>query len=264
MYLFLFACQQSYEHPMDYQLLDMNMKYIPAGSFCMGGAQPDALPVHKVYLTQPFWLSDIELTQQSYEMFVGKNPSQHSDPQRPVENILWKDALLFLNALSTAQNLSPCYKETDSSALWDSSCTGYRLPTEAEWEYAATSNPQNDISSCPQHRPYFSGGEEASHVGWFKENAYTSQTGRLKKPNNFGLYDMSGNVAEWVWDGYGPYPEIYSIDPKGVDSPNRISRGGGWADHSETQRLDARSVDSIEWSFDWVGMRIARSISTTQ
>ncbi|MEC7986554.1 MAG: SUMF1/EgtB/PvdO family nonheme iron enzyme [Myxococcota bacterium] len=260
MLVFLVACTQSVEdHPMDYDLFDMKMRYIPSGTFCMGGAEPDALPIHKVTLTRSFWLADIELTQQTYQSLMKENPSGIIAPDKPVEQVRWLDAINVANALSEQENLSTCYRPGGTSFLWEEDCTGYRLPTEAEWEYAARG--KTEEGNCSKERPFFAGDADPAKVGWFKENSWGTQSGRRKNANERRLYDISGNVAEWVWDGYSPYPNHPVVDPKGVDSLNRISRGGGWSDFSTDQRLDARSVDGIDWRFEWVGLRIARTVS---
>ena len=141
----------------------------------MGGPAPTSKPLHRVELTRDFWMADIEVTQDMYLQFVESNPSEDDNPQLPVANLLWTEALDFCNKLSEAYSLNPCYSDISSDyANWSSDCDGFRLPSEAEWEYAAKSN---------GHLLY-SGHEEAHHVGWFKEDGPYPRTPRQKKPNS--------------------------------------------------------------------------------
>jgi len=235
-----------------YPLLDMNMIHIPAGDFFMGGHPPTSQPVHRVSITQDYWISDIELTQQSYHQIIQLNPSEQPDPTLPVSNILWTEALVFCNALSEAENLSPCYTDIEhDGAHWSFDCDGYRLPTEAEWEYAAKAN----------NNYLYAGHDEARRVAWFKEDSLSAKPPRLRSPNQWNLYDMSGNVAEWVFDGYRPYRPQYQVDaPSSLITPHRISRGGGWNNYSIDHPLTLRSIDGNEWRFPWIGLRVARSV----
>ena len=218
----------------------------------MGGPAPTSKPLHRVELTRDFWMADIEVTQDMYLQFVESNPSEDDNPQLPVANLLWTEALDFCNKLSEAYSLNPCYSDISSDyANWSSDCDGFRLPSEAEWEYAAKSN---------GHLLY-SGHEEAHHVGWFKEDGPYPRTPRQKKPNAWGLYDMSGNVAEWVFDGYVPYKREFLLNPtSSIVTTNRMARGGGWNDHSIDSPMTLRSINGHEWRFPWMGMRIVQTI----
>ena len=234
-----------------YTLFDMNMIGLQGKDFFMGGAPPIAQPVHRISWNQAYWISDIEITQQTYERVTGANPSEERAPHLPVSNILWTEALEFCNALSTLEKKTPCYSNiTPHDATWSFDCDGYRLPTEAEWEYAAQS----------QQNLMYSGSTEPADVGWFREETQQAYIARQKRPNQWRLYDMSGNVSEWVFDGYKPYkplPSPYKISH--IHTPNRISRGGSWSDYSIDSPISDRSVDGNEWRFPWIGFRIVRT-----
>ena len=234
-------------------LFDMNMIAIQGEDFFMGGAPPIAQPAHRISWDHQYWISDIEITQQTYEFVTHTNPSEEKDSYFPVANILWTEALKFCNALSKREERTPCYTDISThDADWSLDCDGYRLPTEAEWEFAARA----------QQNLMYSGSSEPADVGWFREDTQSAHIPRQKRPNKWGLYDMSGNVSEWVFDGYLPYsthPSSYKITH--THTPNRISRGGSWSDYSIDSPVSNRSVDGNEWRFPWIGFRIVRTRS---
>ena len=143
--------------------------------------------------------------------------------KRPVQNINWFDAVEYMNKLSEREGLMPCYRRTGQEVEWDRSCTGYRLPTEAEWEYAARAGTVTAYSF----------GDDASELGeyaWYSRNAegQVREVG-TKRANPWGLYDMHGNVWEWVWDWHGPYGAQAATDPTGPeDGSLRVLRGGSF------------------------------------
>ncbi len=235
------------------------MVRILPGTFMMGsppteeGREEDEIQ-HEVRITRPFLLSATEITQNQYEQILGVNPSRHGgDPELPAENMSWTDAAFFCNRLSRATGLEECYRISGQKVTWPKGlrCHGYRLPTEAEWEYAARAG---QTGSYP-------GAQTLNELGWHKDNAAgASHRVGVKMPNPWGLYDMSGNVWEWVWDWLGEYPAGPESDPLGPETgTQKLDRGGSW----DTVRANLRSANR-GWSkpsshISSRGFRVARS-----
>lgn len=189
----------------------MEMVYVEGGTFMMGSDDDDAFsdesPVHEVTLSS-FYIGNYEVTQALWKRVMGSNPSVcNGDDRRPVETVSWKDCQNFiyeLNALTGQE---------------------FRLPTEAEWEYAARGGRKS--------RGYkYSGSNDAEKVGWFFTLGEVSQPVGTKMPNELGIYDMSGNVWEWCQDYYGDYSEESQINPTGPSTgETRVVRGGGYLDY---------------------------------
>jgi formylglycine-generating enzyme required for sulfatase activity len=202
--------------------------------------------LHKVILTKPFYLQTTEVTQAQWIEIMGENPSQFTDCGRdcPVENVSWDDCREFVKRLNQREN-------TDK----------YRLPDEAEWEYAcragrtaAFANGAITESGCG-HDP------NLGKIGWYCANAWrkTHPVGRKKK-NNWCLYDMHGNVWEWCQDWYGQYPKGVVINPKGADfGPKRVIRGGSFRNYAENCRSAYRFAYRADLRVNNVGLRMARS-----
>ena len=218
---------------------------IPAGEFKMGGSVD-------VELTRSFWLMTTEVTQGQYRTVTGENPSHFEGDDLPVETVSWLDAVTYANALSKREDLSPCYSISGSTVTWSEglSCTGYRLPTEAEWEYAARGGEGH----------VYSGSDDVGDVGWYGENSgNTTHAVGGKAPNGYGLYDLSGNVWEWVWDWYGSTLPG-GRDPLGPEAGSfRVCRGGSWNNTALFVRVANRNWDYPGTRDNRLGFRLART-----
>ncbi len=173
-------------------------------------------------LTRDFWLKETEVTQGEWQALMGSNPSYFTacGPSCPVEQMSWFDAVDYVNALSRSEGLPECYGGTGMSQTFAGlSCRGYRLPTEAEWEYAARAGTTSDRYGA------------LDAIAWHAGNSgSTTHAVRGKQPNAWGLYDMLGNVWEWTHDWYGEYGTGAVTDPLGASpGSSRVTiRGGSW------------------------------------
>ncbi len=212
----------------------MQLKVIPAGTFTMGEGD-DA---HQVTLTKPFRIGVHEVTQEQYERVMGSNPSHFKDPQNPVERVSWVDAVKFCEKLSA----SP--EEKAAGRV-------YRLPSEAEWEYACRAGTTTTYS--------FGNDEGAlGDYAWYNASS-TNKTHLVgeKRENPWGLYDMHGNVWEWCQDWYGNYRMGAVTDPTGPNSGSaRVDRGGSWNDLAENCRSASRSHASPSYRNLYIGFRV--------
>jgi formylglycine-generating enzyme required for sulfatase activity len=234
------------------------MVRVAGGTFWMGsreGAYAANEKTHEVTVKQ-FYISETEITQEVWVSVMGSNPSQFPGADRPVDNISWFDAVQFCNALSEWERLTPVYTITGDQVAWNPGADGYRLPTEAEWEYAARGGAS--AGSEPLTRVYYAGGENADEIGWYDKNSgRASKPVKSKASNALGLYDMSGNVWEWVWDCYAPYPCNPMAEPEGRVS--RVLRGGAWFTPVNLLRVTYRFWNVPAFKANTVGFRIARN-----
>jgi len=234
--------------------------HIEPGSFWMGSpdvdkdAFVDEKPRHQVTLTRGFKLGKTPVTQELYEVVSGKKVTKFSviDPQCPVEMTSWYDAIRFCNQLSRLEGLRAVYSIEGDDVNWDRDANGYRLPTEAEWEFAARAGGST----------IYSGASDLRSVGWFASNsAWRAHPVASKGPNALGLYDMSGNVWEWVWDRYGTYTNQPTVDPTGpTTGSERIKRGGSWWNLALYARVGLRIRSVPQYRYGPLGFRLARSI----
>ncbi|MCD8741346.1 formylglycine-generating enzyme family protein [Mucilaginibacter roseus] len=190
----------------------------------------------------PFLLSKFQVTQEFYRHVTGESPSAFDGPTHPVETVSWYDAVVFCNKLSGIEGLVKCYEinNRDFQVQFDSNANGYRLPTEAEWEYA-----------CKAGTNLIRYGE-LDQIGWYKTNANaTTHPVGSKEPNAWGLYDMLGNVWEWCNDIYDE--QVYGS--------YRIFRGGGWFDEERgCIATNRRRSHPSSFKIDDLGFRIARNL----
>ena len=218
-------------------------------------------PLHKVTLTKPLWVMTTEVTQRQFYEVMGGNPSHFTSDKlgyrsenNPVETVSWYDAVSFANKLSDKEELSRCYSGSGDEILWDKSCKGYRMPTEAEWEYVARARQSTK----------YAGSDNIEEVGWYDRNSEqkTHPVGQ-KKANAWGLYDMSGNVCEWTWDWLAfDLSERESVDPTGPNSnpySSRVVRGGDWVHWFNSQRVARRVMYSSDTRKYNIGIRLVRT-----
>ncbi|HOE10921.1 MAG TPA: formylglycine-generating enzyme family protein [bacterium] len=238
----------------------LEMVLIHAGTFLMGSPSdakdrdPDEIQ-HQVTITKDFYIGKYELTQAQWQALMHSNPSKFGPkPNNPVEMVSWYDFARFCNELSRVQQLTPVYDESTWTA--NRSANGYRLPTEAEWEYACRAGTTT--------RFYWGDdldGTQIVNYAWCWDNSHdgTKEVG-LKAPNAWGLYDISGNVWEWCYDWDTPYPSKAVTDPVGEQPGDfRILRGGAWINAPR----DCRSANRIRMlphsQVGHRGMRLART-----
>jgi formylglycine-generating enzyme required for sulfatase activity len=242
--------------------------HIQPGAFDMGSPPPEPgrdeelETLHTVTLTRGFYISKYEVTEVWWDEVMGGSVTAHL----PKNSVTWHDAVAFCNALSLQQGLAPAYTIDGGSGevTWDRDADGYRLPTEAEWEYACRAGTQTAFSSGPiLHTDCDPLDPSLDQVGWYCGN--NTPSGRKvvgqKRPNAWSLYDMHGNLSEWVWDGLDPFDASPREDPVFDVGPgeNRVWRGGYWGDQAADCRAAERNGSNPGWSFFSRGFRPARS-----
>lgn len=229
---------------------------LPAGRFKMGspdgerGRDHDET-LHEVVLNRAFLLGEAPVTQAEYAAIIGGTSCQFRDLDAPVEQVSWYEAIGYCNALSRRLGLEEAYVVRGQEVNWKGlSGPGFRLPTEAEWEYACRAG-----GMSARFGPLDS-------VAWYLENSGGRAHGvRRMKPNAWGLHDMLGNVWEWCWDRYGTYPRGGVSAPAGPDSGElRVARGGSWGMDSNCSRAASRSSWSPGYRNANLGFRVARSL----
>lgn len=237
----------------------MPMITVLGGTFTMGctseqsGCSSDEKPNHQVTLSA-YEIGKCEVTQKQWRTVMGTNPSDFTGDNRPVDRVSWNDVIIFCNTLSTREGLTPVYTVDGSTVTANWNANGYRLPTEAEWEYAA----RGGASST---NTIFSGSNSIDSVAHYKFNSgnKTHDVG-IKKPNQLGIHDMSGNVLEWCWDWYGNYSSSSQTDPKGPPSGTLHSiRGGSWYFDVEYCRVAYRFGSMSNVKDNTRGFRVART-----
>jgi len=217
----------------------LDLVLIRPGTFTMGSDEGGDERAHQVTLTKPFYLGKYEVTQEQWQQVMGGNPSVFKGAKNPVENVSWDDCQEFMGKLR---------KKVPGEA--------FRLPTEAEWEYACRAGTTGEYAG------------DLDAMAWYDSNSggKTHPVGG-KKPNAWGLYDMHGNVWEWCADGYGDYPNGAATDPNGPNTGSiRVLRGGSWFHVGALCRSALRRwftpvirFDRVGFRFDRVGFRVGAS-----
>jgi formylglycine-generating enzyme required for sulfatase activity len=213
----------------------MHFLRVPAGSFTMGSPPSEAgrkqdEAQHVVTLTHPFWLCTTEVTARQYAIVMGQPAPKRGNFELPVSDVSWDDSIEFCKILGAKEGVP------------------YRLPTEAEWEYACRAGTIEP----------FSGTGDIHQFAWFKgkSGGHLHPVGSLQ-PNDFGLFDMHGGVAEWCSDGYEPFSDRPQIDPRGRDgSLVRIVRGGSFEQSAEDCRSASRQAFPRNYKAEDVGFRV--------
>jgi formylglycine-generating enzyme required for sulfatase activity len=221
--------------------IDRGMVYVEGGTFVMGGtseqggdAESDEKPTHSVTLSS-YYISDHEVTQAEWEAMMGSNPSYFKGGNLPVENVSWDDCQEFIRKLNSLTGLR------------------FRLPTEAEWEYAARGGSRS--------RGYkYSGSNTLGDVAWYTDNSGSkTHPVKQKQSNELGLYDMSGNVWEWCQDWYSSYSSSSQSNPQGhANGSYRVDRGGGWDSNAGSCRVSIRGSYAPSGRDSGLGFRLAR------
>ncbi len=247
-----------------------DMALIPAGTFRMGNitAYPEGsayeTPVHEVTISRAFLMGITEVTQAEYDAVMWSNPSYFKGLDLPVEGLYWFEAVSFCNELSRRQGLDTCYSGSGTNIVCDFTANGYRLPTEAEWEYACRAGTETDFYTGNETHSGSSPLDPAlDRVGWYSGNSgmSTHPVGE-KEPNAFGLYDMHGNVSEWCWDWFGRsyYTSDPVVDPIGPGmAPSKVFRGGSSADKPYELRSSYRYSPSPAQRNSNMGFRVVRT-----
>ncbi len=253
--------------------------YIPPGTFMMGSPEdepgrpsdspdlppgPDMEVQHQVTLTQGLFMSEHEVTEGWWHQVMGGTPR---DPELPMRFVSWDMAVEFCNALSAREGLTPAYTIHGpwGDVIWHRDANGYRLPTEAEWEYACragTTTPFNNGTYClsPDTEANFKGNSEYNHCPWGVNRGVRTPAGSFPA-NQWGLYDMHGNVCEWVWCGRRAFTSSPVVDPVhnvGLGA-SRVFRGGHWGSYAKFCRAAYRNGGLPGRELYNVGFRPVRS-----
>ncbi len=219
--------------------VSFDMVYVEGGTFDMGAtseqgsyADSDEYPVHSVTLSD-YYIGKCEVTQELWEAVMGSNPSFSKGAQYPVEQVSWNDCQEFISRLNSLTGRT------------------FRLPTEAEWEYAARGGNKS------RHFKY-SGSDNIGNVAWYWDNSgYGTHAVGTKSPNELGIYDMSGNVEEWCSDWWGDYSAGAQTNPQGPSSGSyRVLRGGSWGNNARNCRVSDRYNYDPDYSFINIGLRL--------
>ncbi len=258
-----------------------NMVYVKGGTFQMGTSESEySQPIHSATVAS-FYIGKHHITQKEWQAVMEGNKNEIStepytrrdNPQAPIVKVSWYDAIVFCNRKSIQEGLKPCYEKSgegnpdywgvpksgNNDVNWDAikcnwSANGYRLPSEAEWEYAARGGNQSKGFR-------FSGSNNLNDVGWYEDNSDDEiHDAGAKAANELGIYDMTGNAWEWCWDWYDSYSSNAETNPYGAnDGTRRVGRGGSWDDEEDYCHVAYRLYANPGRSYGDLGFRVART-----
>ena len=251
------------------QSVPNNMVRINGGTFTMGSPANEegraAIEGHQRQVTvSGFSMGKYQVTQKEYQEIMGANPSGSKGDNHPVEMVSWFDAVQYCNRLSQKEGLTPAYSINGENVTWNRSANGYRLPTEAEWEYACragTTTAFNTGDSITAEQANFDDRFPYNFMTMRAHREGTTKPVGSFAPNAWGLYDMHGNVYEWCWDWFGAYANEAQTDSLGASSGhNRVMRGGYWSSRPAYNIRSAfrESYPPSSQTVD-IGFRIVRS-----
>lgn len=263
------------------EVTDDGLVLITGGTFQMGSPESEMQretdeTQHEVTVSD-FYIGSTEVTGSEYEEIMGENPSEFKGDNLPVENVSWYDAIEYCNILSEKEGFEPVYTIDGENVTWDRSANGYRLPTEAEWEYAAragTTTPFNtETSISDEEANYYGHYPYGIEENYFSQSNLETQPGQYRQttvevnsfnPNKWGLYNMHGNVAEWCFDYYGEYDLENTNNPTGPETGTlKVNRGGAWNDYAKHLRSAYRASTTPSQAMSTIGFRIARNADNT-
>lgn len=260
----IFLCSFMSKNPL------LDMVKVEGGKFLMGSkddnriAENDEQKQHEVKVNS-FEINKLEVSVWEWKDYCKKTkqemplkPTWGWSDNNPITNVTWYDAIKYCNWLSKEDGLTPAYKLAGPNVICDFNSNGYRLPTEAEWEFAAKGGNKSKSS-------FFAGGNNSNDIAWFIKNSDRKpHSVGTKLPNELGIHDMSGNVWEWCWDWYNKdYYKIEDADnPKGpIRGEKRTVRGGSWDSQENYLRSANRISTSPDKTNEFYGFRIARTIN---
>jgi formylglycine-generating enzyme required for sulfatase activity len=233
--------------------------FIQGGTFTMGSPASEQNrydnegPEHQVTVSS-FYIGKYEVTQKEYHDAMEINPSEHKGENLPLENITWYETVTYCNERSRREGLILAYTINGENVTWNRNANGYRLPTEAEWEYAAKGGNKHSVF-------LYAGSGNADSAGWHSSNSggRSHQVG-TKAANALGIFDMSGNVGEMCWDFHSGYSGVAQTDPQGAAAGTyRVGRGGCWFYGAQYLRTGFRAYITPVMRYSFVGFRLARN-----
>ncbi len=239
---------------------NMAMVTLDPGEFLMGSPRYEegrkkGEDRHQVTLNRGFMLGTTEVTQEQWFSVMGSQPSSTHGINFPVENITFEQCVKFCNALSKMEGLAPAYGLKNREIFWNRESNGYRLPTEAEWEYACRAGSQDRFTNGNNR-------SDLQAVSWSRINSSGgSHEVATRYPNDWGLHDMHGNVWEWCWNWSSAYPTRFAVDPEGpARGDSRVIRGGSWDNSSGACRSANHNSAKPGFKAGVLGFRVARTV----